>query len=157
MKVGEILRENNRAPTYYFGYGMLTNPTYMSNAKLIGVAELRNFELTITSYANVEQKTGSNVYGALWEIDRDFISTLDKIEGYPTLYDRKTYPVYLDGKKYTAEIYFMTPVTVGRSQYMIPEQDYIDMMEEGYQRAGIPLSQIDDALDALYYTDEDLS
>jgi gamma-glutamylcyclotransferase (GGCT)/AIG2-like uncharacterized protein YtfP len=140
-------REYPENPTYYFAYGMLTDPTYMKNINLVGVAELRNFEYKMYQYANVEPKGGSKVYGCLWEIDREKISQLDKIEGYPTLYDRRTYPVYVDGKKYPAEVYVMTPNTLKHFEGTAPTDQYVDTVDTGYRNAGIPLEQLYDAVD----------
>jgi gamma-glutamylcyclotransferase (GGCT)/AIG2-like uncharacterized protein YtfP len=143
------LTEAGGAPTYYFAYGMLCDPDNMTGIKLIGVGELRNFEFKMYQFANVEPQNGSKVYGCLWEVDRRIISQLDQIEGYPEMYDRRTYPVYCDGEKYPAEVYVMTPYTLRRVQGTIPSQGYIQSVKSGYQHAGVPLYQLYDALGAL--------
>lgn len=148
MKIQEILesQEYPETPVYYLAYGMLTDPEIMRGLKLVGVGELRNFELKMYSWANVETSPGKSVYGCLWEIDRRVISELDKAEGYPSLYDRRTYPVYLDGKKYAAEVYVMTPQTVEEHQETSPSQRYVNRIVRGYKNAGVPLSQLSRAL-----------
>lgn len=146
----ENLNEAGAAPIYYFAYGMLTDPGIMKGIKLVGRAELKNFEYKMYLYANVEPKPGSVVYGSLWEIDRDYLSYLDHIEGYPTLYDRRTYPVFVDGERYVAEIYVMTPKTLQYVKGTFPDDGYIESIEDGYQNAGIPLEQLDDALNVAW-------
>jgi len=143
------LHEAGGLPTYYFSYGMLCDPNNMEGIHLIGVAELRNFEYVMYQYANVEPHSGSKVYGCLWEVDRRIISQLDQVEGYPELYDRRTYPVYCDGEKYVAEVYVMTPYTLRRVQGTVPSRQYIQMVKIGYSHAGVPLHQLYDALDML--------
>ena len=100
MKITEITEgRKGDVPVYYFSYGMLTDPELMQGLHMVGVAELPNFEYKMYSWANVEHKPGSKVYGVLWAIDHNVISQLDRAEGYPSLYDRRTYPVYVDGNK----------------------------------------------------------
>jgi gamma-glutamylcyclotransferase (GGCT)/AIG2-like uncharacterized protein YtfP len=140
------LFEAGGQPTYYFAYGMLTDPEIMSGIDLVGVGELRNFRYEMYAYANVTPEPGSTVYGCLWAVDRQIISRLDNIEGYPSLYDRRIYPVWVDGKKYAAEVYVMTPQTVQQMQGNNPTQGYVDKIVRGYNHAGVPLEQLKKAL-----------
>jgi gamma-glutamylcyclotransferase (GGCT)/AIG2-like uncharacterized protein YtfP len=140
------LFEAGGQPTYYFAYGMLTDPEIMSGIDLVGVGELRNFRYEMYAYANVTPDSGSTVYGCLWAVDRQVISRLDNIEGYPSLYDRRTYPVYVDGEKYAAEVYVMTPQTVQHMQGNSPSPGYVDKIVRGYKHAGVPLEQLKKAL-----------
>ena len=133
-------------PTYYFAYGMLTDPEKMGGLDLVGVAELRNFKYEMYQFANVEPESGSTVYGCLWEVDREMLSSLDRVEGYPELYDRRTYPVYIDNEKFVAEVYVMTPSTLRYVQGTFPTQEYISSVARGYLHAGIPTDQLKTAL-----------
>jgi gamma-glutamylcyclotransferase (GGCT)/AIG2-like uncharacterized protein YtfP len=151
------LNEAKQVPIYYFAYGMLTDPDYLPGAELLGVGELRNFEFNLYVYANVEPKTGAKVYGALWKIDRNLLGALDKIEAYPELYDRRTYPVYLNGKKYPAEVYLMTPKTLEYVEGTLPKQSYINTLVKGYHNAGIPIKQIQNALYKEEFSEKQLS
>lgn len=134
-------------PTYYFAYGMLTNPKLMRGGNLIGVGELKNFEYKMYQFANVEESTGHTTYGCLWEIDRAQLQRLDRMEGYPTMYDRKTYPVYVDGKKYEAEVFVMTPETRYYVQGTYPSRGYIEDVARGYLNAGVPTAQLAHSLE----------
>lgn len=146
MRIDEVIVESSAAPIYYFAYGMLTDPEYMGAADLVGAAELHNFNFEMLLYANVVPESGSRVWGSLWSIDRQLLSQLDSIEGYPTLYDRKTVPVFVDGEKYVAEIYTMTPETRGELKHTQPSSGYIERIARGYRHAGIQLDQLTQAL-----------
>ncbi len=140
------LTEAGQAPIYYFAYGMLTDPQIMHGVDMVGPAELKNFEYQMHRYANVAPKGGSSVQGVLWEIDRDFLSYLDQIEGYPQLYDRRTYPVYVDGQKYVAEVYVMTPATINHMKGSTPDGEYLRSIVSGYRNAGISTDQLKNSL-----------
>ena len=140
------VQESFQNPIFYFAYGMLTDPKYMFGADLVGVAELKNFEYKMYQFANVEPATGESVFGCLWAIDKEILSQLDKMEGYPTLYDRRTYPVYVNGEKYPAEVYVMTPNTLRSVQGTFPSKEYLKTVARGYINAGIPTEQIQAAL-----------
>jgi gamma-glutamylcyclotransferase (GGCT)/AIG2-like uncharacterized protein YtfP len=148
MKITEIITEgrNDDVPVYYFAYGMLTDPQIMHGLTLVGVGELRNFSYHMYSWANVEPTPGSRVLGCLWALDRREISRLDQAEGYPTLYDRRTYPVMCNGKKYAAEVYIMTPQTLEDQHGNKPSQGYVNRIVRGYKNAGVPLTQLAQAL-----------
>jgi len=137
---------NADVPVYYFAYGMLTDPHLMEGLELVGVGKLRNFKYHMYSWANVEPTPGAKVLGCLWAIDRREIARLDQAEGYPSLYDRRTYPVYCNGQKYPAEVYVMTPQTLEYCQGSQPSQGYVNRIVRGYRNAGIPLSQLQHAL-----------
>ena len=149
MKVNEVITEgrNDDVPVYYFAYGMLTDPQLMHGLELVGVGELRNFEYKMYAWANVEPAPGNRVLGCLWAIDRREIARLDQAEGYPSLYDRRTYPVICHGKKYAAEVYIMTPATLEQVEGTAPKQGYVDRVVRGYSNAGIPLTQLENALE----------
>ena len=148
MKIDEIMVEgrNGDVPIYYFAYGMLTDPELMQNIDLVGVGELKNFEFEMYAYANVHATPGATVLGCLWSIDRQVLSQLDRTEGYPSLYDRRTVPVVCNGQRYAAEVYVMTPETREWMQAEEPSKGYIDRIVRGYHNAGIPLEQLEQAL-----------
>jgi gamma-glutamylcyclotransferase (GGCT)/AIG2-like uncharacterized protein YtfP len=134
------------APIYYFAYGMLTDPRIMPGAEFIGPAVLKNHLLEFRGYANVRPGPGK-VVGALWNIDRRLLAELDQAEGYPRLYDRKTFPVICQGERYEAMVYTMTPESRDRLDNRKPSRGYIDRLVKGYNHADIPLTQISQALE----------
>ena len=146
MKISEVLTEAGAAPRYYFAYGMLTDPNNMHGAELVGPALLRNFEFELFRFANVNPVPGAHVIGSLWQLDSNLLGQLDQIEGYPTLYDRKTVPVFTpDGHRYEAELYTMTPYTRERMLGTATTQSYVNSLTRGYKNAGIPMDQLSDA------------
>lgn len=150
MLLADFLSEAGEQPIYYFAYGMLTDPEIMEGIELVGVAALPNFRYEMLEYANVFPDSGSTVYGCLWQVDRRVIARLDQIEGYPQLYDRKTVPAYVDGNKYVAELYTMTPATRDQLKGTMPNQRYVDKIVRGYSHAGVPLEQVKSALKSAY-------
>jgi gamma-glutamylcyclotransferase (GGCT)/AIG2-like uncharacterized protein YtfP len=135
---------------YYFAYGLLTDPRIMRGAELIGRGELKNHRLEFRGFANVTESPGDTVYGALWQLPDGFLSHLDQIEGYPEMYDRRTVPVLCDGKKYTAEVYKMTP---HYQEYFgarrEPKLDYLSRLARGYIHVGVPNQQLHQAVQEL--------
>ena len=146
MKIKEFITESGEVLTKYFAYGMLCDPTIMKSADLIGMATLPNFEYELLQFANVVPTPGSKVYGTLWNITRKFLSELDMVEGYPQFYDRKTVPVMVNGKRYEAAVYTMTPESRDTLEGSHPSQRYINKIVRGYKHAGVPLDQLRNAL-----------
>ena len=144
MRFHEIM-EAGAMPIYYFAYGMLTDPDNMEGAELIGPATLKNFQFELFAHANVHPAAGTNVTGVLWSIDRNLLGVLDQIEGYPHYYDRKTVPVFANGKRYEAEVYTMTPSSREHSQGRATSKSYVNSLVRGYTNAGVPLDQISTA------------
>lgn len=134
-------------PIYYFSYGMLTDPENIEGAELVGPASLQNFEFELFAHANVHAKPGTSTAGVLWIIDRQQLGHLDQIEGYPHYYDRKTVPVFANGKRYEAEVYMMTPDSRKYSIGKKTSNSYIQSLIRGYNNAGISLDQIELAYD----------
>jgi gamma-glutamylcyclotransferase (GGCT)/AIG2-like uncharacterized protein YtfP len=133
-------------PVYYFSYGMLTDPHNMPDLEPVGAAQLPNFAFEMLAYANVVPTAGEHVDGVLWSIDRRTLSQLDRVEGYPSLYDRKTFPVFANGKRYEAWVYVMTPETRRRLKNSLPSRNYVRSIRHGYRAAGIDLSQLANSL-----------
>ena len=147
MKIRELITESEALPTYYFSYGMLCDPEYMaSDATFVGIGVLQHFAFEINAFANVISAPRARVLGCLWSTTRKFIAELDKIEGYPHMYDRKTVPINCNNKRYEAEVYTMTPGIRDAYQVYAPTKTYIKSIVRGYRAAGIPLTQLRDAL-----------
>jgi len=147
MRIVDIINEAGGEPIYYFAYGMLTDPSHMRGARFVDRAALLNHKFEFRRYANVVETAGNQVDGVLWELPTDMIRELDQVEGYPSLYGRKTVPVYTeDGQRYEAWVYYMTPETVNRTKHdRMPSNSYITTILNGYRHAGIASQQVNDA------------
>lgn len=82
----------------YIAYGSNLNVRQMKmrcpKARVIGTAEIRNFELLFKesktgSYLTVEPKDGGIIPVAVWETTEADESALDRYEGYPAFYYKK--------------------------------------------------------------------
>ena len=143
--VNESREYGDPEPIYYFAYGMLTDPRQMEGAEFVGAATLPNFNFEFRGYANVYPARGA-VLGVLWKVSREWLGHLDQVEGYPTLYDRKTVPVYSGGHRYEANLYTMTPETRVDLRKRPPTRSYVMKLVKGYNNADISLQQISRAL-----------
>ena len=146
MKIYEISQDSPE-PIYYFAYGMLTDPQYVPDGKPVGAAVLNNYKFEFRYYANINEASGEKVYGALWEIPRELLSHLDMVEGVPYLYGRKQVPVFSQGQRYEAWVYYMTPTSKDDRGSKIPSERYISILTRGYRKFGLPKKQIELALD----------
>jgi gamma-glutamylcyclotransferase (GGCT)/AIG2-like uncharacterized protein YtfP len=153
MKIVELTEAVKRRhlPIYYFAYGMLTDPQYMKDvgARMVGRGVLDGYTLEMFLHANVHPGQG-RVIGTLWQINQKMLADLDMTEGYPDYYIRKIVPVYCDAtdKKYKATVYIMTPQSREGSIGRQPSERYVQMIARGYSHAGIPLSQLEHAVEA---------
>lgn len=151
MILRDLLTERGQLPIYYFAYGMLTDAKNMPGAEYVGVAELRNHRMEFWHWADVVDSPGDTVQGVLWRLPDGMLKSLDRNEGYPSLYGRKTVPVFADGQRYEATVYYMTPQTheqiESREDGRKPARSYLQTMGRGYVAAGLPSQQIHDALD----------
>jgi len=112
----------------------------------IGRGLIRDHAFRFAIHADVYPQPGAVTHVVLWEIDDAGLASLDAREGYPTYYDRKIVDVECGGQIYQAIMYFMTP---GHTEQP-PHESYYDMLTNGYTTFGLPLSQIEDALDSAY-------
>jgi gamma-glutamylcyclotransferase (GGCT)/AIG2-like uncharacterized protein YtfP len=150
MRILDIIVEAGGEPIYYFAYGMLTDPQIMQGAKFVGAAKLQNHRFTFRKYANVEQSGGDSVDGVLWELPSDMIRELDTIESYPEMYGRKTVPVFVNGKRYIAWVYYMTPATIEWTNHnRLPVLSYIKTILNGYKHANLSTEQVNDAYNEI--------
>lgn len=89
-------------PTLYFAYGSNMNERQMRvrvpGSRKVGTGHLPNHEFVFSGYseiwrgsvANVKPARGSRVFGVLYELPPGGLATLDRFEGYPRAYQRKT-------------------------------------------------------------------
>ena len=143
---------------YYLAYGSNLSVTQMAqrcpDAVYVGTAELKDYQLLFKgsqtgSYLTVEPKSGSSVSVLVWRISERDERSLDRYEGYPAFYYKKTLEVevhsLIDGKAVgsrEAVIYIMHE---GRP-LGCPTRRYYDVCLEGYQRFGFETAVLEKAL-----------
>lgn len=88
--------------TFYFAYGSNMDGAQMRarvpGAREIGPGTLAGHEFLFSGFsqrwrgavANVRSKRGATVFGVVYELPVGGLSALDRFEGYPTHYQRKT-------------------------------------------------------------------
>lgn len=137
-----------------FSYGMNTDPGAMAlrtgTPTPIGRALVRDHAFRFATHADVYPQPGTNTFGVLWELDDDQLASLDRREGYPTYYDRKIVVVESGGRSYEAWMYYM----VEGHQETPPYDSYYKMLTSGYTAFGVPLTQIEAALESAYRAED---
>ena len=127
--------------TLYLAYGFNLNLEQMAHrchtAKPVGATMLRDYGLLFYggnggAVATVEPCKGKAVPCLLWEITSDDEAALDRYEGFPFLYRKKTVKVKLGKKNVEAMVYLMNE---GRP-LGTPSCHYYSIILEEYNKAG---------------------
>lgn len=99
-----------------FVYGTLrsghSNHHFLKDANNIGVGTtVNNYAMYLTSgYPYVNScESRYPIVGELYGVDDSTLIMLDKLEGHPRHYERRETPVTVEGKQYTAWMYFRDP------------------------------------------------
>ena len=114
----------------YMAYGMNTNRDAMSvrcpKAKPLGGFYLPDTRLVFRGVADIVPDTETICPVVLWEITLDCLRSLDQLEGYPHLYNRR---------KINTDwiVYEMNDKTRNRP----PNGGYYKMIEDGYKDFGL--------------------
>lgn len=128
--------------TYYFAYGMNTNPEQMSfrcpTARALGLAKLNHHRFEFKTHATISASRGQVVEGVLWAITSDDEAALDRLEGYPNYYGKKTVVVEHQGQHCRAMVYVMDPAMRSAP----PNDYYYQTVAEGYDKFGISRHQL---------------
>ena len=127
----------------YFAYGSNLNHHQMKNIRCFGSRYLKAFflkdykmifshpnKLNKFGYANIIQRKGSKVAGAIWEITKVHEKILDNYEQFPNIYQKEYF--YLEKKKimfYIMHKYFVKD----------PPKNYIDTINKGYEDCNFDL------------------
>ena len=127
----------------YFAYGSNLNVAQMKqrcpDCVEISAAVLDGWQLKERLYADIEPAPGKCVNGALYEISRKDLSSLDIYGGYPEFYTRK--PVRVtdsEGIYREALVYIMTPQYQDRRFSRPFPQHYREVCSAGAEYWGIP-------------------
>lgn len=117
---------------HYFAYGMNLNHAHMETAcptaVPIGPRKIQGYRLVFRRYADIVESAPEHcVWGGCWEIDAAAEEALDRVEGYPVLYDK----LIIDG---------MMVYQMNESGYpgMEPSPGYVAKIREGLADFGLP-------------------
>lgn len=136
--------------TFYIAYGSNLNVLQMEHrcpmAKIYGVGRIADYRLTFKkvgayAYATIEPCVGEYVPVAIWSITKSDEMKLDRYEGYPTHYVKKTVEVVLEDKIIEGKVYIMNPKAV----YALPTQSYFECVLSGYQSFGLDIQKLYEA------------
>lgn len=131
----------------YIAYGSNLNLARMArrcpNSKVIGIGELKDYQLTFRRVATIEPQQGAITPVGVWEITPADEKALDYYEGYPHLYRKENIKVVMhDGTELEAMVYIMNS---GEPQ--MPYNQYYRVIEQGYNDVGLDIKYLQAALD----------
>lgn len=132
----------------YLAYGANTNFDSMKHrcpaARYICNITLNHHQLVFRGVADVVPNRGSKVECALWLITEECEESLDRFEGFPTLYVKRYVTTHVKGRKHRVMLYVM------RGQRALeqaqPSAGYERTLRDGYRDCGMPVGQIDRAM-----------
>ena len=115
----------------YLAYGMNMNRDAMAarcpKATPLGGFYLPDHRLLFRGVADFTHDTDMVLPVVLWEITHDYLRALDRLEGYPTLYDRRK----INGD------WFIYDMNGEKGKLGTPSSGYYDMIEQGYKEFGL--------------------
>lgn len=136
----------------YVAYGSNLNLEQMQyrcpTAKLVGTGVIENCELQFKgfptgAFATIGQKPGASVPVGVFDIQPMDERSLDRYEGYPSHYFKKTVPVQMtNGDKVNAMVYIMNP----KMQFGMPSANYYCVVHQGYKDCGLDTHVLNEAV-----------
>ncbi len=105
--------------------------------KLLGVACLEKYKLVFNYFssgrnggaANIMESPDSNVYGLLYELDKEFdLETIRKKEGYPHYYNEISVPVMFNNQKITKVLTYKVVKNREKYEHQKPTKHYMDLI-----------------------------
>ena len=108
------------------------------DAKIAGMAELKDWKLSFKLHATIESCRGGTVPVLVWESSEQDERSLDIYEGFPSYYVKQELEIELtdlkgkDPRSVTAMVYTMTE----GHRMQAPMKGYYDVLAEGYERFG---------------------
>ena len=138
----------------YFAYGSNLDLRQMDHrcpdAEIVSAVTLPDYVLLFRGFegsglATIEPEPGETVHGLLWRLTPQSEQSLDRYEGYPTLYEKRDVTV-LDGEgqRHTVMAYVMADQRW--MQPAIPSDYYYQGIRDGYRQNGLPLEALGEAL-----------
>lgn len=129
----------------YFAYASNLSKEYMlsrcPNAAAVKKVALKNYRLVFNELADIIQQDGEHVLGALYVISKQDLEELDKLEGYPDLYDRIVVEVEDEnGGKFDVYAYTMV-----EKNLVDPPEHYYKILLQGYRDWDLPEESLEKA------------
>lgn len=129
----------------YFAYASNLSKEYMlsrcPDAIPIKKVSLKNYNLIFNELADIIKKDGEQVPGVLYVISKEELVILDRLEGFPDLYDRILVEV-LDGKGNT---YDAIAYTMMEKDIQSPPDHYYNLLLDGYKDWDLSLEILEKA------------
>jgi gamma-glutamylcyclotransferase (GGCT)/AIG2-like uncharacterized protein YtfP len=132
--------------THYFAYGSNMDPLQMEKrcpgAVVIGPARLDDHRLTFVwdspgwggGVATVDASTGAHVWGVLWDLTDEHVTSLDEYEGVAVgAYTRDDAEVECSGHRMKAMIYLASD-----TRYKAPSARYVNALIRGAMAFAVP-------------------
>ena len=133
----------------YFAYGSNLHRADLrarcADAQAMGPARLLGWRLTFRGVADIEPAEGRFVHGALWSVSAEDVRCLDRYEGAPSLYSRRSVEVETPLGPRTAMTYVMQP----GSYLGLPSPWYFERIETGYRDWDLPVGELHGALEEV--------
>ena len=140
-----IVDEREGIYMLYFAYASNLSKEYMlsrcPDAVPIKKASLKGFSLTFNELADIIEDKSEEVLGALYVISQEELEILDRLEGYPDLYDRITVEVF-DGKGNTYEAFAYTMTEKDKEG---PPEHYYNILLDGYRDWNLSMEKLEKA------------
>ncbi len=137
----------------YIAYGSNINLEQMAYrcpySKVVGVSEIKNFELEFRGVATIVPKENMKVPVLIWELDERDLPTLNKYEGCPSFYRQEKIFFELDGKSCEGMAYLMNHGTISP-----PSPQYYNTILQGYRENGLDESYLETALENSIYHEQ---
>lgn len=136
----------------YIAYGSNMDTEQMEfrcpTAELLGKSEMDGWQLLFKgsysgAYATVERAEGYKVPVLVWAITPADEERLDRYEGFPHFYYKKTVTVLLNGKPRRAMVYVMHE----NRPFGEPSYRYYTCIEDAYTRFGFDRAILEKALE----------
>lgn len=129
----------------YIAYGSNINLEQMAyrcpHSKVVGVSEIKNFELEFRGVATIVPKENMKVPVLIWELDERDLPILNRYEGYPSLYRQEKMSFELNGRACEGMAYLMNHGTISP-----PSPQYYNTILQGYRENGLDESYLQTAL-----------
>ncbi len=129
----------------YFAYASNLSKEYMlsrcPNSTPIKKVVLKGYKLVFNELADIIVEEDKSVWGAIYVISKQELEELDRLEGYPLLYDRLVVEVEDElGSKYDAVTYIMEEKAI-----QPPPEHYYQLLVSGYEDWGLAMDELERA------------